>query len=184
MLYYQTKSDCKRNQQFRRYSKNSHILLIVIEALAVTLTVKIINQFLFTTLRLMMIHHHTKFGKEMVEWCRRYHPDKIRHMDRQTERQNDSNPPTPPPYLYAGYKNSCTHFKNKSKISGSRHQGSFIWRLCLVLQRFWNTHIRSKSSTTLFFFSLSCVLAIASWQKPSQPQKDYIRAENKLQSIS
>ena len=52
------------DRQFRRYSRNSHILLI--RALAVTLTLKIVNQVLCTTLRLMITHHHTKFGKKWL----------------------------------------------------------------------------------------------------------------------
>ena len=39
---------------------------------------------------LMIIHHHTKFGKKTVEWFRRHCPDKIGHMDRKTDRQMDS----------------------------------------------------------------------------------------------
>ena len=50
------------DQQFRRYSKNSHILILF--ALTVTLTLKIVNQFFLMTHRLMIIHHHTKFGKK------------------------------------------------------------------------------------------------------------------------
>ena len=48
------------DQHFRRYSKNSHILITY--ALAVTLTLKIVNQFFYRMLSLMIIHQHTKFG--------------------------------------------------------------------------------------------------------------------------
>ena len=47
-------------QQFRRNSRNSHILIIY--ALAVTLTLKTVNQFFCMTLWLMMMHKHTKFS--------------------------------------------------------------------------------------------------------------------------
>ena len=61
-------------------SENSHILII--QALAVTLTLKTVNQFVC-----MIIHHNTMFGKKWLsgsgdnEWTpsdtqRKYHPDK------------------------------------------------------------------------------------------------------------
>ena len=50
------------DQQFRRYSKHSHILII--QALAVTLTLKIVNQFFCMTHRLMIIRNYAKFGKK------------------------------------------------------------------------------------------------------------------------
>ena len=46
------------DQQFKRCSRNSHILIIL--ALAVTLTLKIVNPFFGMTIRPMIIHHHTK----------------------------------------------------------------------------------------------------------------------------
>ena len=45
------------DKQVRRYSENSEILII--KALALTLTLKIVNQFFRMTHRLMIIHHHT-----------------------------------------------------------------------------------------------------------------------------
>ena len=53
----------QRNQHFRRYSRNSHILII--SELAVTLTLKTVNQFFCVTLWLMIMHHNTKFGNKM-----------------------------------------------------------------------------------------------------------------------
>ena len=49
--------------QFRRYSRNSHILII--QALAVTLTLKTVNIFFCVTLLLMMLHNHAKFGNNI-----------------------------------------------------------------------------------------------------------------------
>ena len=61
MLYYQNQVSLQTDQQFGRYSRNSNILII--EALTVTLTFTIVNHFFFLlTLRLVIIHHHTKFG--------------------------------------------------------------------------------------------------------------------------
>ena len=48
------------DQQFRRYSENSHILIKY--AITVTLTLKIVNHFFCMTLHLMIIHNYTKFG--------------------------------------------------------------------------------------------------------------------------
>ena len=48
------------DQQFRTYSRNSHFLII--EALTVTLSLKIVIQFFCMTHHLIIIHHHTKFG--------------------------------------------------------------------------------------------------------------------------
>ena len=58
-------------QQFRRYCRNSHILLI--QALAVTLTLNVVNQCFRMTHRLVIMHHHAKSGlKKMIERFRRY----------------------------------------------------------------------------------------------------------------
>ena len=43
MLYYKTKFGCKRTSSLEDIVKNSHVLII--QALAVTLTLKIVNQF-------------------------------------------------------------------------------------------------------------------------------------------
>ena len=51
------------NQQFRRYNRYSHIFII--QALAVTLTFKKVNQFFCMTLWLMMLYNHTTFGNKM-----------------------------------------------------------------------------------------------------------------------
>ena len=70
----------QKDQQYRRYSKNGQVLII--SALAVTLTLKIVNQIFRMTHCLMIIHHNTKFSKKIffkVEWFRRYWPDTIRH---------------------------------------------------------------------------------------------------------
>ena len=50
-------------QQFRRYSSQSHNLIIW--ALAVILTLKITDIFFRMTLWLILLHHHTKFGNKM-----------------------------------------------------------------------------------------------------------------------
>ena len=52
------------DQQFRRYSKNNHILII--QALTVTSILKIVNQSFRMTHCLMIIHHLTKFGKKWL----------------------------------------------------------------------------------------------------------------------
>ena len=54
-----------RNQQFRKYRKKSHIMIIW--ALTVTLTLKIATTTTFShmALWLMMLHDHTKFGNKM-----------------------------------------------------------------------------------------------------------------------
>ena len=51
------------DQQVRRYNRNSHILIIY--ALAVTLTLNAVNQFFFMTLWLIMLQKHTRFGDKM-----------------------------------------------------------------------------------------------------------------------
>ena len=56
-----------------------------------TLTLKTVNNFFHVTHRLMIIHHHTKLGKIIVERFRSYQTDTIRHMDRTTDEQSDSN---------------------------------------------------------------------------------------------
>ena len=63
IMYYQTKFGKQMEQQFRRYSRNCHILIIW--ALAMTLTLKIANQSFCMTLRLMMMHQNTVFGNKM-----------------------------------------------------------------------------------------------------------------------
>ena len=61
IMYDRTESGCKR---IRRYSRSSHILIIL--TLTVTLSLKIANQSLRVTLELMRIDHHIKFG------CKRF----------------------------------------------------------------------------------------------------------------
>ena len=62
----------------------------------VTLTLKIGIQPLRMALRVMLMHHHTKFGSigfsgsEDIFWT------KVLQSDRQTDRQHDSNTPPPP----------------------------------------------------------------------------------------
>ena len=64
MMYHQTKFCCGRiNSSEEKVERNCHILII--QALAVTLTLKTVNQFFCMTLWLMMLHHHTKFGNKM-----------------------------------------------------------------------------------------------------------------------
>ena len=62
MLYYQIKFVCKQTSSFADIVKNSHILIIGV--LTVTLTLKIVNQFFHTTHHLVVMHHHTKFDKK------------------------------------------------------------------------------------------------------------------------
>ena len=52
------------DKQFRRYSKNSPILIIY--TLTVTFTLNIVNQFSAMTIWLMMPHNHTRFGNKML----------------------------------------------------------------------------------------------------------------------
>ena len=96
------------DQQFRRYSKNSQIWII--KALAVTLTLKTVNQFLRMTHRLMIIHHHTKFcikkkwlsGSGDNEWIRldtQTDLQMYRRTDRWTDGPSDFNIP---PCIYMG----------------------------------------------------------------------------------
>ena len=59
MLSFPNKYGCKWTNSLEE-SKNSHILII--QALAVILTLKIVNQFFCRTHRLVIIHQHTKFG--------------------------------------------------------------------------------------------------------------------------
>ena len=53
-----------RNQQFRKYSRKSHIWII--PALAVTLTLKTVNQSFCRHSGLTIIHHSTKFGHKIL----------------------------------------------------------------------------------------------------------------------
>ena len=52
-----------KNEQFRRYTWKSHILIVW--ALTVTLTLKIANIFFRMALWLIMLHCHTKFGDKI-----------------------------------------------------------------------------------------------------------------------
>ena len=52
-----------KDQLFRRYNRNCHILIIW--AFAVTSTLKTAHKSFCMTLRLMMMHHNTKFGKNL-----------------------------------------------------------------------------------------------------------------------
>ena len=72
------------DQQFRRYSKNNHILII--QALTVTSILKIVNQSFRMTHCLMIIHHLTKFGKK---WLSGSGDIKRNRSDTQTELQMD-----------------------------------------------------------------------------------------------
>ena len=53
----------QKDQQFKRCSRNHHILIIW--ALAVTLALKIANQSFCMTLWLIMMYHSTRFGNKM-----------------------------------------------------------------------------------------------------------------------
>ena len=90
------------NQQFRRHNRNSHIWIIL--ALAVTLTTNTVNQFFYMTHWLIIMHHHTKFGKK---WLSGSEDIKQTRSDTQTELLWDR--PTewfqytpPPPNIYTG----------------------------------------------------------------------------------
>ena len=86
MLYYQTEFGCKRTSSLEDLVKNSHILIIYV--LIVTLTLKIVNQFFHKAHWLMIIHHNTKFEKKkgltgsgntawtQLDTQRKYHQDK------------------------------------------------------------------------------------------------------------
>ena len=51
------------DQEFRRYKRNSHIL--VINTFTVTLTLNTMNKFFCMTFWLKMLHNHTTFGDKM-----------------------------------------------------------------------------------------------------------------------
>ena len=53
------------NQQFRRYNRNSHNFILIIQALAVNLTLNTVNQFFCMTLWLMILHTYSMFGNKM-----------------------------------------------------------------------------------------------------------------------
>ena len=63
MMYYHTKFGSKRVSSSED-TVETHILII--RALAVTLTLKIANQSFCMSHRLMMMHHNTKFGNKML----------------------------------------------------------------------------------------------------------------------
>ena len=66
IMYYQTKFCSKRINNLEDTVQNSHILII--RALAVTLTLKIANDwvvFFCMTLQLIMMHYNTEFGNKM-----------------------------------------------------------------------------------------------------------------------
>ena len=52
------------DQQFTRYKRNSHILIVY--ALTVTLTLNTVNQFFCKTLWLMMLYYQTRFGCKLT----------------------------------------------------------------------------------------------------------------------
>ena len=54
----------QNDQQFKRYSRNCHVLIIW--ALAVTSTLKIANQSFCMTIWLVMMHHNSEFGNKML----------------------------------------------------------------------------------------------------------------------
>ena len=104
MLYYKTKFGRKRTSSLEDIVENSHTLIIW--ALAVTLTLKKVNQFSawhiaswqYTTIPSVV-------QKRMVKRFRKYSADTMGHTDRTTDGETDDvipihRPPPPPPYLY------------------------------------------------------------------------------------
>ena len=67
--------------------KTHHILII--SALAVTLTLKTANQYFGMTLQLMIIHHHTKFGYKRLSGSRDTVRIKSGHTNRRTNGHTD-----------------------------------------------------------------------------------------------
>ena len=57
------------------------------------MTLKIVNQFFCMTHCVMIIQHHIKLGKKIVEQFRRHQADTIGHTDRTTDGQSESNIP-------------------------------------------------------------------------------------------
>ena len=64
MMCHQSKSDWKMDQQLRWYSRNNHILIILV--IALTLTLMAAKQSFHKTVWPMVIHHHTKFGNKTL----------------------------------------------------------------------------------------------------------------------
>ena len=54
----------QKDEQFKTYRGNSHILII--KALAMTLTSQTVNQFFCLIFLLMTLHDHTKFGSKVI----------------------------------------------------------------------------------------------------------------------
>ena len=117
MLYYKNQVWWQTDQQFRRYSKSSNILII--NALAVTLTFKTEPTFLQDS----PPHENTPYQLwlKIVEWFRRCCLDKIGHTDRMTDGDADRqtkrfqyNPPTP----HRGYnkKQTYTHIHRHVRV--------------------------------------------------------------------
>ena len=89
MIYHQSKFGCERIIILQSlslslslsFSRNSPVLII--QALTVTLTLKIVAQFFRTTLWLMMIHHHAKFAYKRLKVVHKISSRQSR-TDRQT----------------------------------------------------------------------------------------------------
>ena len=93
------KFGCKWISSLEDTVKNSHILII--QALAKTLTLKIVNNFFCKTLRLMIICHHTQFASKWFsdsgDIVRTKDQTQTGGMDRRTHRQTEAVIPLYPP---------------------------------------------------------------------------------------
>ena len=129
-LYYQTRSGCKWTSSSEDIAKIV-IFWLYIYALAVTLTLKIVNLFFYMTNCLVIIHHHTKFGKKRVERFRRYWVDTIRQTDRTTEGWTKwFQYPLPPPTIYT--EGDIKRKKHMESLHITSSNAVCIW-LCVLL---------------------------------------------------
>ena len=85
----------QKDQQFGRYSRRNHILIMW--TLTVTLTLKLANQSFCATLHLMMMmYRHTKSGYKRLSGSGDITQTQSGHTDRWTKGYSDSNiPPSP-----------------------------------------------------------------------------------------
>ena len=100
------------DQQFRRYNKTSHTFII--QALAMTLTLKIVNQYFCMAHCLMIIHHHTKLGKIKKKWLSGSEDTEQTRLDTQKKYHQDKKSLTFWTFAVALTLNAVIQFFNRT----------------------------------------------------------------------
>ena len=132
MMCHQSKSNWKKDQQLRWYSRNHHILIIW--AVTLTLTLMVAKQSFQKTVWLMVIHHHTKFGNKTLNSLedvpRQTFCEILMHPDKHSMKF----------WTFAVTLNRAIQ-KNKKQIKKFTRQSSSRW--CTIKTKFGSKRIRS-----------------------------------------